>query len=164
MNNNTPIPAGFKKLEQEELVSVLSNTGNRGLGYFFAGDEITIEPDAPVVARYDDEHSENGTARKPVPYIGVTVNGNDRWVPFASFRRWPSKDSAGFAERSPLMKSLFVGSDADRLEILRHAKTIVVKEMVEGETRDWSRGVDGKDENGNILYRTTKFPVLISKE
>lgn len=155
MKINISIPAGFKELAQEEVATVLSNSGNRGLGYFFAGDEITIPDEVSVCGRELD-----GDDGRIVPYIACEVNGNPRWVPFAAFRRWPSKDSAGFAERSPLMKALFVGSDADRITVLQ-GKTIVVSEMVEGETRDWTACPAGFE--GPIVYRTTKFPILKEK-
>lgn len=163
MKFTNSIPEGFKEVAQEEMASVLSSTGNRGLGYFFAGDEIIVPEEPIVCVKEPDEQSQSDSSskRSPIPYIGVFVNSVARWVPFASFRRWPSKDSAGFAERTPLMKSLFVGSDADRLQILA-GKTIQVTEMAEGDTRDWTACPPGF--TGDLVYRKTKFPVLAEKQ
>lgn len=151
------IPEGFQEVAPEQVNAVLSNSGNRGMGYFFKNDEIVIPDEVTVISQ--ERETSNGDAIT-VPYIACNVNGKARWVPFSAFRRWPSKDSASFVERTPLMKSLFVGSDAERLQILKGI-TIVIREMVEGETRDWTACPAGFE--GDIVYRKSKFPVLAMK-
>lgn len=154
------IPAGFKEVSKDSLSTVLSNSGNRGMGYFFKDDVIIVpaEAECKVIGKPKDDKNPDSDL---IPYIGVLLNDVARWVPMSAFRRWPSKDSAGFASKTPLMQSLFVGSDAERLDCL-YGKTIQVTDLVEGETRDWTACPPGYE--GDLVYRKAKFPVLAEKK
>lgn len=156
------IPAGFNKVEDSDLSAVLSNSGNRGAGYFFANSEIIVPDDARVFGRERDSKDSEGNARTLiVPYIEASINGQARLVPFSAFRRFPAVDAAEFASKTTLMQQLFVGSDAERLSTLR-GKTIIVSEMVPGKARDWSASPVGTPQD-EVKYYETKFPVLDEK-
>lgn len=149
------IPAGFQEVPQGEVTTVLSNSGARGLGYFFANDVIVIDQETKIFSRpYTNKDANGQEHTEQAYYIGCTVNGNSRLVPMAAFRRFPTVDASEFAEKSPVLKALYIGSDADRLAYLK-GKTLKVREMVACQTRDWAKSTPG-----NPVTKTVKFPIL----
>lgn len=148
------IPAGFREVKGEELASALSLSASRSAMYFAKDDTITLTDS--VLCQMRETTKDGQKTQVPVYYIvGRVNNGRPKPIPFAAFRRFP-KEVDSFLEKSPLMRELYGGSDADRFDIIK-GKTLKVTSLEDGETIDWQKS---NLATRDFVYKPAKFPVL----
>lgn len=151
------IPAGYNKVEDQQIQNVLSNSHNKSGFKFFDGDIIKIGTE--VYTKEREERDSNGNPRISC-FIEAEIREKPVFLNMACFSSMP-RDVDAMIAQYPFMANLVNGSDWDRYQAIK-GKSLKVT-LVEGQGIDWTQYKPG-DKGDALVWKTKKFAMFTPVE